>query len=238
MQCGVCLHKYVYEEEKERWGEGEGEEEGRQRIKERMNHLLGLQRWKGAKRCGIQRSYEKQEHKIQLKLYDASNGVASSHWTTAVIASWMLQGSWDQSWLGGPRSLLFLTLVPAWLSKASWKAGHQPCCSLKWTLAPCQMAGWWRRRENLAASCAWLAPEMGSLRTPLETQTKNLTIEICISSQKAIIILSKQGHGPCGRLSATQSDGVRGWRALSFSCIYLSCGDTNVLWCACVEVRG
>lgn len=36
--CGVCLHKYVYEEGKERGEEREEEEGGR----ERMSHLRGL----------------------------------------------------------------------------------------------------------------------------------------------------------------------------------------------------
>lgn len=55
--CGVCLHKCVYEEGKGRWREGEGGK-GRERMKKWMNHLLGLQRGKGAEGCGIQRSWE------------------------------------------------------------------------------------------------------------------------------------------------------------------------------------
>lgn len=117
----------------------------------------------------------------QLPLYESVGGVAQSQWTRL----WLLHGGSREAETRADcsrrtQSFLLPTLIPAWVLKASCEAWHwppQPCCSLKWTLAPCQNSGCWRGRE-IPCFLLCLAYSRNGVTEDhtLERRTKNLTL--------------------------------------------------------------
>lgn len=198
--CGICLHKYAYEEEKEGWSKGEGgeEEEGQnEKIKESL-----------ARASEINQCWRMQHSEI-IWADEQDNFHFMMPWVGLQVPSgpqlWLLRGDPREAGTraecsGRTQSFLFLTLIPAWVLKASPKVWHQPlrpCCSLTWTLAPCQMPGQWRGREIPRFLLCWACSRNGVTEDRmLERQTKNPTIMKYLSpSKKATVTCSRQGCG-------------------------------------------